>query len=118
MATETEQPQPQQSSRGGLGRTMVRRAAEPIVASVVTAASAYLTRKGVELVRERVLPKLQEQGGVTAAAKETLETVTEKVTEKVTPDSSSDDGREQERRKREQRRNQRRRTLEQSAGSS
>ena len=60
------------------------------------------------------LPELQEKGGITAAARETLETVTER----VTPDSSSDDGREQERRQREQRRNQRRRTLEQSAGSS
>ena len=114
MTTETEQPQAQQGSSGGLGRTMIARAAEPIVASVVTAASAYLTRKGAELLRERVLPKLQEKGGITAAARETIETVTEK----VTPDSSSDDGREQERRQREQRRNQRRRTLEQSAGSS
>jgi hypothetical protein len=114
MTTESEQPQAQQSSGGGLGRTMTRRALEPVVASVVTAASTYLTRKGVELFRDRVLPKLQEQGGVTAAAREKLETVAEK----VTPDSSSDDGREQERRQREQRRNQRRRALEQSAGSS
>jgi hypothetical protein len=148
MATETEQPQAEQGSRGGLKRKLARRALEPVVASAVTAASAYLSRKAVEIVREKLLPRLEEKGGAAAVAQETLETVTEKVTpvtekvketvtpaaekvketvapvaekvtEKVTPDGTSgDDGREQERQRREQRRKQRRRALEQSAGSS
>jgi hypothetical protein len=121
MATETEQTQSQKGSRGGVGRRMAKRALEPVVATAVTAASAYLARKGAELARERLLPKLQQKGGATAVAKETLETVTEKVetvAEKVTPGEPSDEGgREKERKQREQRRNQRRKTLEQSGSS-
>ena len=109
-----------------LVRRMVKSAATPIMASVATAASAYLTRKATELAREKLIPKIQEKGG-RAAAKETIESVAGKVagpaedalstiTEKVRGEDDSK-SREQARRGREQRRNQRKRTMKQPGSS-
>ena len=117
----------EQRTAGGrsdsLVRRMVKSAATPIMASVATAASAYLTRKATELAREKLIPKIQEKGGGRAAAKETIESVAGKVagpaedalstiTEKVRGEDDSK-SREQARRGREQRRNQRKRTMKQ-----
>jgi len=76
---EAEQQGENHDRSDGLVRRMAKSAATPIMASVATAASAYLTRKGTELVREKLLPKIREKGGGRAAAKETLENVAGKV---------------------------------------
>jgi CO/xanthine dehydrogenase Mo-binding subunit len=125
---ETEQQSENRGRSDGLVRKMVKSAATPIVASVATAASAYLTRKAAELAREKLLPKIREKGGGRAAAKETLENVAGKVTgpaeqtlsalaEKVRGGDDEGQSREEARRGREQRRNERRRDLKQSGSS-
>jgi hypothetical protein len=124
---EAEQQSESRGRSDGLVRKMVKSAATPIVASVATAASAYLTRKAAELAREKLLPKIREKGGGRAAAKETLENVAGKVTgpaeetlsalaEKVRG-GDEDKSREEARRGREQRRSERRRDLKQSGSS-
>jgi hypothetical protein len=62
---------------------MAKRALEPVLATVVTAASAHLARKAAELAQEKLLPKLQEKGGTRAVAHETLTAVADKVPEPV-----------------------------------
>jgi len=127
--------------KSGLAGTMARKALAPLVHTAVTAGAAYLTRKGMQIWQERLLPKMQEKGGSRAVARETLESAADKVggpaSEKITalaeklggedtgggstPASessrSSDAGREAERRRREKRRDERRRALEQSGSS-
>ena len=104
------------------------------LAPIVTAITAYLMKKAAELWQERVEPKLEEQGGAEAVARQAAETVSDKlapvadtVASKVShePDAPSsaesepaaDNDRAEERRKREQRRRQRRKALEQSGSS-
>jgi hypothetical protein len=118
-----------ESSKDGLMRRMLKSAATPILASIASAGSAYLTRKAAALAQEKVLPKIREKGGASAAAKETFENVAGKVAgpaeetlsalaEKVRGDDTNDaKSRERARRGREQRRRQRRRTLDQSGSS-
>jgi hypothetical protein len=106
-------------------RSAAKRALAPLIASAVTATSAYLARKASALAQEKLLPKLQEKGGGRAVAHEALTAVAEKVpepasgpietvAEKIGDEQSSREG---ERRGREQRRDQRRRALEQSGSS-
>ena len=123
---EADQRSENRGRSDGLVRRMVKSAATPILGSVATAASAYLTRKGAELAREKLLPKIREKGGGRAAAKETLETVAGKVAGPAEETLSAlkdrvrgADGttREEARRGREQRRQQRRRASKQSGSS-
>jgi hypothetical protein len=127
-----------QEKRDGFTRHVAKKALAPVVASAATAITAYLMRKGAEIWRERVQPKLEERGGGKAVATEALDSVRDRLpdpaSEKLDDLSSkvsgggasasseaagtaSDSDRTEERRKREQRRKQRRKTLEQ-AGSS
>jgi hypothetical protein len=104
-------------------RTTAKRALAPLLASAVSAASAYLTRKASALAQEKLLPKLQEKGGGRAVAHDALTAVAEKAPEPVSGPIESlaekvegeETGREAQRKGRQQRRTQRRRTLEQSA---
>ena len=122
MAEETAQTGKRER---GLVGSMTKRAVEPLLASAVTAASAYLARKAAVLAQEKLLPKLQEKGGSRAVAGEALTAVADKVPEPVSAPIESlaekvgdeDAGRDAQRKGREQRRNQRRRTLEQSGSS-
>jgi hypothetical protein len=118
---------------------VARKALVPLAASVATAGTAYLTRKSSELWREKVLPKLQEQGGGRAVAKEAVEKISERLggrgserlsalakrlesdggvaqptAERQQEPDQSDDRREQERQERRRRREERQQTLQQS----
>ena len=113
------------SAKHSLVRTTAKRALAPLLASAVSAASAYLARKASALAQEKLLPKIQEKGGGRAVAHEALTAVAEKVPEPASGPietiaekiGDEESGREGERRGREQRRNQRRRALEQSGSS-
>ena len=111
-------------------RAVAKRALAPVVASVSTAATTFLMRKGAQLWQERLQPKVEEQGGAEALGRKALEAVSravapvsETAAAKVThedepaPEASAHDDRDDERRERERRRAQRRKALEQ-AGSS
>jgi hypothetical protein len=128
-------------ARSSLAGTMVKKALAPLLHTAVTAGTAYLTRKAMQIWQEKLLPKLDEKGGGRAVARETLENAADKVgapaSEKITAlaeklggegaekgstpstgsSRSSDAGREAERRRREKRRDERRRALEQSGSS-
>ena len=123
----------QKKSHGFVGRA-TKKALAPVAHAAVTAGTAYLTRKALQVWEERVQPKIQEKGGGRAVAKETLETVAEKagpvaepvssLAEKVSGEASgqkssqkSSSSREAERRERSQRREQRRRALQKSSSS-
>ena len=125
----------QNTSSSGFTNHVAKKALAPIVASGATAATAYLLRKGSELWRNTVQPKIEERGGGKAVASEALNGLRERLpaaaTEKLgglsskvtgdeqsesTASSVSNGDREQDRREREQRRQQRRQALE--AGSS
>ena len=123
----------QPKSHGFVSRA-TKKALAPVVHAAVTAGTAYLTRKALQVWEERLQPKLAEKGGARTVAKETLETVAEKagpvaepvssLAEKVSGESSgqessqkSSSSREAERRQRSQRRDQRRRALEKSSSS-
>ena len=125
----------QNTSGSSFTNHVAKKALAPIVASGATAATAYLLRKGSELWRNTVQPKIEERGGgkavasealnglrerLPAAATEKLEGLSSKVTgdeqSERTASSVSNGDREQDRREREQRRQKRRRALE--AGSS
>ena len=110
----------QQKSSGGFVHTISKRALAPLVAT----AAAFLIRKLTELWQEQVQPKVDERGGATTVARETLESVGEKLPDSVaeklpTPESTSTDDtdRDEERRGREQRRAKRRKSLEQARSS-
>jgi hypothetical protein len=116
-----------QSAKHSIVSKASKRAFAPLAQAAVTAGSAYLTRKGMQIWQEKVQPKIDERGARTVA-KETLETVAEKagpasgpvesLAEKVGgEDESSASSRDAERRKREQRRNQRRKAVEKSGSS-
>ena len=131
----------QQSGKaGGFTRTVARKALTPLVHAAVTAGTAYLTRKAMQIWQERLRPAVEKRGGGRAAVRETLETAADKVggpaSEKITAladkvggehsgeqgssstgTGKSDSSREADRRRREQRRKQRRRALEQSGSS-
>jgi hypothetical protein len=129
-----------------LATVVVRKTLEPLVATAVTAGTVYATRKGTEIWQERVLPKVREQGGGKAVAKETLEKICDRVGGRVgepfsalarhlveeprarglgaeppsVPEATaheSDGPREEQRRQRQQRRQQRQRALEQSGST-
>jgi hypothetical protein len=112
----------------GLTHKLAKRAFAPLAHAAVTAGTAFLTRKGMQLWQDKIQPKIEERGGGRALAKETLETVAEKagpasgpvgsLAEKVGGDeTSSSSSRDAERKQREQRRKQRRRSLEKSGSS-
>jgi hypothetical protein len=120
---------------------MAKKALAPLVHTAVTAGTAYLTRKAMQIWQEKLLPKIEEKGGGRVVARETLETAADKVggpaSEKINAlaeklggedspqqpaqatgsSGTSDAGREAERRRREKRRDERRRALEQSGSS-
>ena len=126
-----------QTSSSSFTNHVAKKALAPIVASGATAATAYLLRKGSEVWRDTVQPKIEERGGGKAVASEALNGLRERLpaaaTEKLeglsskamrdeqpspksTASSVSNGDREQDRREREQRRQKRRQALE--AGSS
>ena len=106
-------------------RATAMRALAPLLATGLSAISAYLARKASALAQEKLLPKLQEKGGGRGVAGEALTAVADKVPEPVSAPIESlaekvegdDAGRESQRRGREQRRKQRRRALEQTGSS-
>ena len=123
----------QPKSHGFVSRA-TKKALAPVAHAAVTAGTAYLTRKALQVWEERLQPKLAEKGGARTVAKETLETAAENagpvaepvssLAEKVSGESSgqessqkSSSSREAERRQRSQRRDQRRRALEKSSSS-
>src|SRR2546421_477949 len=69
--------QAQQSKTGGFTRTAAKKALAPLAHAAVTAGTAYLTRKAMQLWREKLQPKV-EQGGARAVAQETLKNVADK----------------------------------------
>jgi|SRR5690349_17282252 len=75
--SEPGEQQQQQSS--GFGRTVAKKALAPVVATAATAATGYAVRKGTELWKDKVAPKLAERGGGMAVASETLGAVKEKL---------------------------------------
>jgi hypothetical protein len=95
----------------GFTRTAARKAFAPLAHAAVTAGTAYLTRKAMQLWQDKVQPKLEQQGGGRAVAKETLKNVADKAS------AATSSNRETQRRQRKQRRNQRRRALEKSGSS-
>src|SRR5689334_15032634 len=120
------------SNKGGFVSKVSKRAFTPLAQAVVTAGTAYLTRKGMQLWQDKLQPKIEERGGGRTVVKETLETVAEKagpasapvatVAEKFGGDEGSSaqnpsSGRDAERRQRAQRRSQRRSAVQKSGSS-
>ena|SRR6266516_1323535 len=101
----------QQSKAGGFTRTAARKALAPLAHAAVTAGTAYLTRKAMQLWQDKLQPKIEQKGGGRAVAKETLKNVADKA------GAAKSSNREAQRRQRKQRRNQRRRALEKSGSS-
>jgi hypothetical protein len=66
-------------SAGGFGAAIVRKAVEPIATAAATAGAAYLTRKSSEVWRQRVAPKVREQGGARAAVENAVKRASETV---------------------------------------
>jgi hypothetical protein len=77
--TDTSRNEPREE---GFGAVVARKAVEPIAAAAVTAGAAYLTRKSSHLWRQKVAPKIREQGGPRAAAENTIKQASEKVGER------------------------------------
>ena len=94
----------------GFTRTAAKKALAPLAHAAVTAGTAYLTRKAMQLWREKLQPKV-EQRGARAVAQETLKNVADKA------GAVTSSNRETQRRQRKQRRDQRRRALEKSGSS-
>jgi hypothetical protein len=122
MADEQEQA----GKRAGFVSTVAKRALAPIVASAMTAITAFLMRKAAEIWEQQRQPKIEEKGGGRAVVGETPESSADKTSGEVTApaekpkpeDEGTDDAaREDERRRREQRRKQRRKALEQTRSS-
>jgi hypothetical protein len=120
-----------QSAKHSFVSKASKRAFTPLAQAVVTAGSAYLTRKAMQLWQEKLQPKIDERGA-RAVAKETLETVAEKAgpvsgpveslaekvgSEEETTGAKATSGRDAERSQRAKRRNQRRSALEKSGSS-
>ena len=110
-------------TRHKITRSLSKRAATPLAQAVVTAGTAYLTRKAMQLWQEKLQPKIEEKGGATAVATEAIESV-KSVAEQALPDSttkpspsSKSSSSEAERRQRKQRRDQRARALDKSRSS-
>jgi hypothetical protein len=121
-----------ESRKSGFVSKASKRAFTPLAQAVVTAGTAYLTRKGLQLWQDKLQPKIEERGGGRTVVKETLETVAEKagpvsgpvaaVAEKVggeerSSTKKSSSSRDAERRQRAQRRDQRRSAVEKSGSS-
>jgi hypothetical protein len=116
----------EQQSKGFTHR-IAKRALAPLAHAAVTAGTAYLTKKAMQVWQDKIQPKIEERGGGRTVAKETLETVADKagpvsgtvssLAEKVGGEEESSSGRDVERKQREQRRKQRRRSLEKSGSS-
>jgi hypothetical protein len=110
---------PEQQSKGFMHK-ISKRALAPLAQAVVTAGTAYLTKKGMEVWQDKIQPKIEERGGARSVAKETVETAketVETVAEKAGVTSTSSSNRETERKQREKRRTQRRNALEKSGSS-
>ena len=67
-----------QSAKHGFVSKVSKRAFTPLAQAAVTAGSAYLTRKAMQLWQDKLQPKLEDRGGSRTVAKEVLETVAEK----------------------------------------
>ena len=109
----------EQQSKGFMHKVS-KRALAPLAQAAVTAGTAYLTKKGMEVWRDKIQPKIEERGGARSVAKETVETAketVETVAEKAGVTSTSSSNRETERKQREKRRTQRRNALEKSGSS-
>jgi hypothetical protein len=63
----------------GLSKAVARKAVVPLAASISTAGTAYVTRKGSQLWNEKVLPKVREKGGGRAVAGDVLDKVAGKL---------------------------------------
>jgi hypothetical protein len=119
MTTEMAEGQ----TRHKITRSLSKRAATPLAQAAVTAGTAYLTRKAMQLWQEKLQPKIEEKGGASALATEAIENV-KSVAEQAVPDSvtkssssSKSSSSEAERRQRKQRRDQRARALDKSRSS-
>jgi hypothetical protein len=62
-----------------LSRAAAKKILAPLASAAATAGTAYLMRKGTQILQEKVLPKMRDKGGATAAAKEALEQVAGRV---------------------------------------
>jgi hypothetical protein len=119
MTTEMAEGQ----TRHKITRSLSKRAATPLAQAAVTAGTAYLTRKAMQLWQEKLQPKIEEKGGAGAIATDAIENV-KSVAEQALPDSmptssssSKSSSSEAERRQRKQRREQRARALDKSRSS-
>jgi hypothetical protein len=142
LAEPTAPRQPDEGFMASVSKAMLRRLLVTLSATAATAATAYLTRKAVQLWEEEFEPKIRERGGGEAVARDALAKASElfesasstiveaepiaAVTEKVgavagsgSPDASaaSDPDREAERRERRKRREQRQRALKTSGST-
>jgi phage-related tail fiber protein len=113
----------EQQSKGFMHK-ISKRALAPLAQAVVTAGTAYLTKKALEVWQDSIQPKIDERGGARSVAKETVEAAketakesVETVAEKAGVTSTSSSNRETERKQREKRRTQRRDALEKSGSS-
>ena len=70
-------------STEGFAATIARKAVEPVAAAAVTAGAAYLTRKSSLVWREKLAPKIREQGGARALAQSTSKRVSEMLEERA-----------------------------------
>jgi hypothetical protein len=122
----------EQRSKPSFKHTIVKKALAPLVATAATAATTYLMRKAAEVWHEHLQPKVEEQGGVEAIARQAGGAVSSKVSagskavtskadgdepEQAQDASDADGDRTEERRKREQRRKQRAKALDQARTS-
>jgi hypothetical protein len=114
----------EQQAKPSFKHAVVKRALAPVVASAATAVTTYLMRKAVEIWHESIQPKVEEQGGAEALARQAAGAVSSKVAPESEPqpepeaqDAPKADDRSEERRQREQRRKQRRKALDQAGTS-
>ena len=136
--SEESRSAPERSAGGALARGLSRTIAKRLSGPLITAATAYLTRKGTEIWRDRIAPHVREKGGTRNAARDALETAAGKLggragdtvrslaqrlgegTSKgpgVQKTAASDSEREEARRRRQQHREQRQRALGKSKSS-
>ena len=111
----------EQQAKPSFKHTIAKKALAPVVATVATAVTSYLLRKGAELWQEQVQPKIDERGGPQAVLREVSDKAGGDAAAEASPEPQaeqvSEDDRDDERKKREQRRKQRRRALEQTGSS-
>src|ERR1051325_5319430 len=82
MTTEMAEGQ----TRHKITRSLSKRAATPLAQAAVTAGTAYLTRKAMQIWQEKLQPKIEEKGGAGAIATDAIENV-KSAAEEALPDS-------------------------------